>query len=32
VITGNLFADDLILSVAHRFQAVTDHHLRRPAL
>lgn len=32
VITGNLFADDLILSVAHRFQAATDFHTRRPAL
>jgi Asp-tRNA(Asn)/Glu-tRNA(Gln) amidotransferase A subunit family amidase len=29
---GALFADDLILSVAHRFQAATDWHLRRPAL
>jgi Asp-tRNA(Asn)/Glu-tRNA(Gln) amidotransferase A subunit family amidase len=29
---GGLFADDLILSVAHRYQAATDWHLRRPAL
>lgn len=32
VIVGNLFADDLILSVAHQFQAHTDVHLKRPAL
>jgi Asp-tRNA(Asn)/Glu-tRNA(Gln) amidotransferase A subunit family amidase len=32
VIVGNLFADDKILSVAHRFQAETDIHLKRPAL
>jgi hypothetical protein len=27
-----LYADDLILSVAHRFQAATDFHMRRPTL
>lgn len=32
VITGNLFSDDKILSVAHQFQQATDFHLRRPAL
>ena len=32
VIVGNLFADDLVLSVAHQFQAHTDVHLKRPAL
>ena len=32
VIVGNLFADDLILSVAHQLQARTDVHLKRPAL
>jgi Asp-tRNA(Asn)/Glu-tRNA(Gln) amidotransferase A subunit family amidase len=32
VIVGNLYDDDKILSVAHRFQASTDIHLRRPAL
>ncbi len=32
VIVGNLFADDLILSVAHQFQSHTDVHLKRPAL
>jgi Asp-tRNA(Asn)/Glu-tRNA(Gln) amidotransferase A subunit family amidase len=32
VIVGNLFADDLILSVAHQFQAHTDIHLKRPTL
>jgi Asp-tRNA(Asn)/Glu-tRNA(Gln) amidotransferase A subunit family amidase len=30
VITGALYADDRILSVAHQFQAHTDVHLRRP--
>lgn len=29
---GALFADDLILSVAHKYQASTDWHLRRPDL
>ena len=32
VITGNLYHDDLILSVAHQFQKATDHHTKRPAL
>lgn len=32
VITGNLYTDDLILAVAHQFQAHTDVHLHRPAL
>ncbi len=32
VITGNLYNDDIILSVAHRFQDVTDFHNRRPSL
>ncbi len=32
VITGNLYNDDLILSVAHQFQKSTDYHARRPAL
>lgn len=31
-IVGALYADDLILSVAHRVQAVTDFHARRPNL
>jgi hypothetical protein len=32
VIVGNLFADDLILSVAHQLQAHTDVYLKHPAL
>lgn len=32
VITGALFNDDTILSVAHRFQQATDVHLKRPAI
>ncbi|MEQ1690749.1 MAG: amidase [Gemmatimonas sp.] len=32
VITGNLFNDDKILSVAHQFQRSTDFHSRRPVL
>jgi Asp-tRNA(Asn)/Glu-tRNA(Gln) amidotransferase A subunit family amidase len=32
VITGALYNDDRILSLAHRFQASTDFHTRRPAL
>ncbi len=32
VIVGNLFADDIILSVAHQFQAHTDVHLKHPTL
>ena len=31
VITGNLYHDDLILSVAHQFQKATDHHTKRPS-
>lgn len=30
VITGALFNDDKILSVAHQFQKATDYHTRRP--
>lgn len=29
---GALYQDDLLLGVAHRFQAATDFHTRRPAL
>ncbi len=32
VITGALYADDKILSVAHHFQSRTDVHLKRPSL
>jgi len=32
VITGALYADDVILGVAQRFQAATDFHSRRPVL
>ena len=32
VLAGNLYNDDLILSVAHRYQTATDWHLRRPKL
>jgi hypothetical protein len=32
VITGNLFNDDKILSVAHQFQKSTDFHTHRPSL
>jgi len=32
VITGALFNDDKILSVAHQFQKATDFHTKRPAL
>ena len=32
VITGALYADDRILSVAHQFQTHTDVHLKRPIL
>jgi Asp-tRNA(Asn)/Glu-tRNA(Gln) amidotransferase A subunit family amidase len=32
VITGALFNDDKILSLAHQLQKVTDFHLRRPKL
>jgi hypothetical protein len=31
-ICGNLYNDDLILSVAHQFQSQTDFHNRRPEL
>ena len=30
VITGNLYADDVILSVAHQIQKSSDWHSRRP--
>jgi Asp-tRNA(Asn)/Glu-tRNA(Gln) amidotransferase A subunit family amidase len=32
VLAGGLFNDDMILSVAHKFQVNTDWHLRHPAL
>ena len=32
VVVGNLFADDLILSVAHQLQVHTDVHLKHPTL
>jgi Asp-tRNA(Asn)/Glu-tRNA(Gln) amidotransferase A subunit family amidase len=32
VIVGNLFADDLVLSVAHQLQVRTDVHLKHPTL
>lgn len=32
VIVGNLFADDIILSLAHQLQAHTDVHLKHPEL
>jgi hypothetical protein len=32
VLVGNLFADDILLSVAHQFQVHTDVHLKHPAL
>jgi Asp-tRNA(Asn)/Glu-tRNA(Gln) amidotransferase A subunit family amidase len=32
VLAGNLFQDDKILSVAHKYQVNTDWHLRHPAL
>ena len=32
IITGNLYNDDKILSVAHHFQTHTDFHARRPAI
>jgi Asp-tRNA(Asn)/Glu-tRNA(Gln) amidotransferase A subunit family amidase len=32
VLAGNLYNDDLILSVAHRYQAATDWHLKRPSI
>lgn len=30
VLLGDVFADDVLLSVAHRYQASTDWHTRRP--
>ena len=32
VLAGNLYNDDLILSVAHRYQQATDWHTRHPKL
>jgi Asp-tRNA(Asn)/Glu-tRNA(Gln) amidotransferase A subunit family amidase len=32
VITGNLYADDVILSVAHQIQKSSDWHARRPTI
>jgi hypothetical protein len=32
VITGNLYNDDIILSIAHQFQQATDIHTKRPTL
>jgi Asp-tRNA(Asn)/Glu-tRNA(Gln) amidotransferase A subunit family amidase len=32
VVAGGLFNDDMILSVAHKFQVNTDWHLKHPAL
>jgi hypothetical protein len=32
VLAGGLFNDDMILSVAHKFQVNTDWHLKHPAL
>lgn len=32
IITGNLYNDDKILSVAHHFQMHTDFHARRPTI
>jgi hypothetical protein len=32
VLAGNLFNDDLILSVAHQFQINTDFHKHRPTI
>ena len=32
VLAGNLFNDDMILSVAHQFQIHTDWHTRHPSL
>ena len=31
-LTGNLYTDDLILSVAHQYQAATDWHERHPKI
>ena len=32
VLAGNLYNDDIILSVAHKYQAATDWHTRHPKL
>lgn len=32
IITGNLYNDDKILSLAHQLQSATDFHTRRPAI
>jgi Asp-tRNA(Asn)/Glu-tRNA(Gln) amidotransferase A subunit family amidase len=32
MLIGKLFADDLVLSVAHAYQRATEWHLRRPSL
>ena len=32
VLAGNLYNDDLILSVAHQFQTHTDFHLKHPSI
>ena len=32
VLAGNLYNDDLILSVAHKYQMATDWHTRHPKL
>ncbi len=32
VLAGNLYNDDLILSVAHQYQINTDWHTRHPTL
>lgn len=32
VLVGALYSDDLLLSVAHRYQVSTEWHLKRPAL
>jgi Asp-tRNA(Asn)/Glu-tRNA(Gln) amidotransferase A subunit family amidase len=32
VLAGNLYNDDLILSVANRYQSATDWHTRHPKL
>ena len=31
-VAGNLYLDDVILSVAHKYQINTDWHTRRPSL
>lgn len=32
VVTGNLYNDDIILGIAHRFQMATEIHTKRPAI